>query len=138
MVQNINSGFSKTGIWPYNLDMVLSCIRPIELPLVLAPANQIPCTLMTCWLVQWIHKAYQKEPTTQLLSFIMHANSRLAAVNSIAQHTIGGLVSALKIEKKKQNRRKKLNLVGEEANGPQVFGLSQVHHTKAYTEELKA
>jgi hypothetical protein len=68
----------------------------------------------------------------------MHANLRLAAANSIAQHTIGGLVSALKIEKKKRNRGKKLNLVGEEANGPQVFGPSQVHRAKTYAEELKA
>jgi hypothetical protein len=137
-VQNINSGFSKTGIWPFNPDMVLSRIRPVELPPVPTPANQISCTLMTCRSVRRIHKAYQKEPTTQLLSFIMHANLRLAAANSIAQHTIGGLVSALKIEKKKRNRGKKLNLVGEEANGPQVFGPSQVHRAKTYAEELKA
>jgi hypothetical protein len=48
----------------------------------------------------------------------MHANSRLATANSIAQHTIRGLVRALKMEKKKQNRGKRLNLVKEEANGP--------------------
>jgi len=58
------------------------------------------------------------ELTTQLLTFIIHANLRLTAANSIAQHTIGGLVRALKMEKKKQNRGKRLNLVGEEANGP--------------------
>ena len=68
----------------------------------------------------------------------MHANSRLAAANSIAQHTIGGLVRALKMEKKKRNRGKKLNLVGEEANGPQVFGPNEVHYAKAYADELKA
>jgi hypothetical protein len=87
---------------------------------------------------QRIHKAYQKEPTTQLLTFIMHANSRLVVANSIAQHAIGGLVRALKMEKKKRNCGKRLNLVGEEDNGPQVFGLNEVHHAKAYADELKA
>jgi hypothetical protein len=40
--------------------------------------------------------------------------------------------------KKKQNCRKKLNLVREEANGPQVFGPNQVHYAKAYADRLKA
>jgi hypothetical protein len=137
-MQNINSGFSKTGIWPYNPDMVLSRIRPVETLPVPALANQTPSTPMTCRSVRRIHKAYQKEPTTQLFTFIMHANLRLAASNSIAQHTIGGLVNALKMEKKKRNRGKRLNLVKEEANGPQVFTPNQVHRAKAYANELKA
>ena len=68
----------------------------------------------------------------------MHTNSHLTAVNSIAQHTIRGLVGAFKMEKKKQNCGKRLNLVGEEDNGPQVFGLNEVHYAKAYADELKA
>ena len=42
------------------------------------------------------------------------------------------------MEKKKQNCRKRLNLVGEEANRPQVFTPNQVHCAKAYADELKA
>jgi hypothetical protein len=56
----------------------------------------------------------------------MHANTRLAAQNSIAQHTITKLIQALKTEKKKQNCGKQLNLVGEEDNRPQLFTPNQV------------
>ena len=68
----------------------------------------------------------------------MHTNSRLAASNSIAQHTICGLIRAIKEEKRKRNRGKRLNLVGEEDNGPQVFTPSRVLWAKAHSDELKA
>ena len=93
---------------------------------------------MTCRSIRRMHKAYQKDPTNQRLTFIMHANSRLAASNSIAQHTIRGLVRAIKEEKRKRNRGKRLNLVGEHDNGPQVFTPNRVLRAKAYSDELKA
>jgi hypothetical protein len=135
--ENIKSGFSKTGIWPYNPDVVLSRIRPAEPQSEPTPAIGIECTPMTCRAVRRIHKAYQKDPTAKRLTFILNANSRLAAANSIAQHTIGGLVRALKMEKKKRSRGKRLNLVGEESSGPQAFTPTQVHRAKAYAAKLK-
>ena len=134
---HILSGFSKTGIWPHQPDIVLSRVRPIEKPSAPAPVD-VERTPMTCRSVRRIHKAYQKDPTAQRLAFIMHGNSRLAASNSIAQHTIHGLIRALKTEKRKRNRGKRLNLLGEESNGPQVFTPNQVHRAKAYSDELKA
>jgi hypothetical protein len=102
-----------------------------------APISQ-ERTPMTCRSVRRIYKAYKKSPTEQRLNFILNANSRLAAQHSIDQHTITGLIGALQKEKKKRSRRKRLNLVGEEDNGPQLFSPSRVHRAKAYAEELEA
>jgi hypothetical protein len=133
---NIASGFAKTSIWPHNPDTILTKIkRPEPLPLVLISQEQ---TLMTCHAVQRIHKAYKKDPTARRLDFIINANSCLAAQNSIANHTITGLIRALKMEKRKRNRRKRLNLVREEDNRPQFFSPSWVHCAKAYSEEKEA
>jgi hypothetical protein len=68
----------------------------------------------------------------------MNANTRLAAQNSIANHTISGLIGALKTEKRKRNRGKRLNLLGEEDGGPQFFSPSRVLRAKTYSGEKEA
>ena len=93
--------------------MVLSRIRPVEPLPAPAPIN-IERTLITCRFVRRIYKAYQKDLTAKRLNFIIHANLRLAALNSIAKHINVGLVRSLKMEKRKRSRRKKLGLIREE------------------------
>jgi hypothetical protein len=133
--KNITYAFAKTGIFPHQPKEVLDKIAcPVPPP---APISQ-ERTPMTCRSVQRIHKAYKKSPTEQRLNFILHANSRLAAQHSIDQHTITGLIGALQKEKKKRSRGKRLNLVGEEDNGPQFYSPSQVHRAKAYAVEIEA
>jgi hypothetical protein len=112
--QNIKSGFAKTGIWLYKPDTVLDKISRPESP-PKPPLQE--CTLLTCRMVRQMHKAYKKSLSASRLEKIMNANTCLAAQHSIAQHTITGLIRALKTEKKKRNRGKQLNLVGEEDNG---------------------
>jgi hypothetical protein len=85
-----------------------------------------------------MHKAYKKSPTRKRLSFIFRANTRLAAQHSIDKHTITGLITALKHEKTKRRRGKRLNLVGEEDNGPQFYGPSEVLRAKSYASEKEA
>jgi hypothetical protein len=134
--KNIQSGFAKTGIWLYDPKVVLDKIqRPKPLPASLPTSPSKEHTPMTCCSVRRMYKAYKKDPTARRLSFIMHANVRLAAANSIADHTIKGLVRALKVEKRKRNRGKRLNLVGEEDHGPQLFSPSEVLRAKAYSKE---
>jgi hypothetical protein len=133
--KNITSAFAKTGIFPYKPSEVLDKItRPAPPP---APISQ-ERTPMTCRSVRRIHKAYKKSPTEQRLNFILHANSRLAAQHSIDQHTITGLIGALQTEKKKRSRGKRLNLVGEEDNGPLLMSPSQVLRAKAISNEKEA
>ncbi|MCJ1347806.1 hypothetical protein MMC31_006035 [Peltigera leucophlebia] len=48
------------------------------------------------------------------------------------------LIEALKIEKQKKNRGKRLNLLGEEDNGPQLFSLSRVRAAWEFAAEKEA
>jgi hypothetical protein len=82
-----------------------------------------------------MHKVYKKDPTARRLSFIMYINVRLVTANSITDHTIKGLVQALKVEKRKRNRGKRLNLVEEEDHRPQLFSPSRVLCAKAYSDK---
>jgi hypothetical protein len=85
-----------------------------------------------------MHKAYQRSPIATRLTFILHANTQLAAQHSIDKHTIGGLIRALKDEKKKRSCGKRLNLLGEESSGPQFYSPATVHCAKIYASEKEA
>jgi hypothetical protein len=134
-VKNITGAFAKTGIFPYNLSVVLGKITPLEPSLKLIAQEQTP---ISCLLVWRMHKAYQRSPIATRLTFILHANTRLAAQHSIDKHTIGGLIRALKDEKKKRSRGKRLNLLGEESSGPQFYSPATVHCAKIYASEKEA
>jgi hypothetical protein len=82
-----------------------------------------------------MHKAYKKDLTVRQLFFIIHANVYFIATNSIANHTIKSLVWVLKVEKRKQNCRKQLNLVRKEDHRLQLFSPSKVLCAKAYSKE---
>ena len=94
--------------------------------------TQAPKTPMTGRAVRRIQKAYEKQPTRVLLSKIFTANERLAANESINQHVIRGLLDALKNEKKRRKRGKRLNLVGEEHSGPQFFSSERVQAARVF------
>jgi hypothetical protein len=51
------------------------------------------------------------------------------------KHTKEGLIESLKIEKKSHNRGKRLNLLGEEDNGPQLFAAERVRAAQAFQKE---
>ena len=85
-----------------------------------------------------MHKAYKKSPTAKRLTFILNANSRLAAQHSIDQHTITGLIGALQKERKKRSCRKRLNLLREEDISPQFISPSKVLCAKAFAGEKEA
>ena len=133
--KNITNAFAKTGIFPHQPDVVLDKITHSESPLVPIFQEHTP---MTCRAVRRIHKAYKKSPTRKRLSFIFHANTRLAAQHSINKHIITGLVTALKHEKTKRRHGKRLNLVGEEDSGPQFYSPSRIHRALAHAGEKEA
>ena len=85
-----------------------------------------------------MYKAYKKSLTAKQLTFILNANTRLAAQHSINQHTITGLIGALQTEKKKRSRGKRLNLLGEEDNGPLLISPLKVVCAKAIANEKEA
>jgi hypothetical protein len=119
---NIASGFAKSGIWPFNPAMV---IEKITIPTVPIGPETI-ATPMTCRAVRRIQKNYRKAPESPILQKILRANDKLAARHEIDQHLIQGLMEALRYEKKRRKRGKRLNLVGEEDKGPQFFSPGRV------------
>ena len=97
--KNIVSAFAKTGIFPYNLSVILDKIIYPEPVLELIIQEKTP---VACGSIRRIHKAYRRSPTARRLGFIFHANIQLAAQHSIDLYTISGLVKSLKEKKKKR------------------------------------
>ena len=127
---NITSGFAKTGIWPYNPEVVLSIITK---PVPEAPhyTPRMLRTPMTSHAVRRIQQQYRIAPNSPLLAKVFLANERLTAQHSIDQHTLKGLMDTLKAEKKKRQRGKRLNLLGEEGSRPQFFSPARIEAIKA-------
>ena len=113
--KNIKSSFRKTGIFPYDPDLILSRITRPTTPL--ASERLIEATPITCKGVRRLHKAYKASPSARRLSTIFHVNNKLAAQVSIQEHTIIGLIEAIKYEKQKRARGKRLNLLGQVNQG---------------------
>jgi hypothetical protein len=89
-------------------------------------------TPMTCRAVRRAQRVYESDPSRQNLELIFKATSRLAAQSSIQMHENLGLRQALQLEKKKRQRGKCLNLIGEEDVGVQIFTPSRVGLARTY------
>ena len=64
-------------------------------------------------------------------------SEQLAAKVDILEFENKGFIEALKVEKKKRNRVKQLNLLGEENNGPQLFLPSCVRAASEFAIQKK-
>ncbi len=128
-IANIQGGFAKTGIWPFKPLIVLDAItrRPETPPDSQNEPNKPPPTLMTSKSIRRAQKALRKNPTKENLDLILRSQERLAAQHEIDQHIQRGLLDTLTNEKKRRKRGKKLNLLGEEDIGAQLFHSSRVY-----------
>lgn len=123
--KNIESAWRKTGLFPFNPQLVLNIITKPPKNCFNSSSGLIK-TPMTNRAVRHIHRAYQNAPSSPLLAKILRANERLASEHSIDQHIIRGLNAALRNEKKRRQRGKRLNMLGEEASGPQFYSPGKV------------
>ena len=130
--KNIASAFRKTGIWSCDSDVVLNKIIKKKTPEENTDDLQASKTPMTGRAVRRTQKAYEKQSTRALLFKIFTVNERLAVNESINQHVIRGLLDALKNEKKRRKRGKKLNLLGEHHFGSQFFSSGRVQAARVY------
>ena len=128
-VQNIKSGFRKTGIWPTNAALVIDEITIPQAPPVTEQEIKTP---LTCRTARHVQRIYTRAPTSPVLAKILRANLLLAAQHSIDKHIQKGLVEALKQEKKRRQQGKRLNLIGEEDSGPQLFSPTRVQAARDY------
>ncbi len=93
---------------------------------------------MTCRAVRRIQLQYRDNPKSPLLAKIFRANERLASQHSVDLHIQKGLAISLRNEKKRRNRGKRLNLVGEEDSGPQFFSSQRVQAARDHQAQKDA
>lgn len=132
--ENIASAWTKTGIFPLNPAVVLEMIAKPESP----TAPQGPKTPMTGRTIRRFQQDFARSPTALKQQLLFKANERLAAEHSIAIHRCRGLEQALKLEKRKRQRGKRLNLLGEEASGAQFFSPARVAAARAFQAQKEA
>jgi hypothetical protein len=139
-VANIQGGFKKAGIWPFSPPTVLNTItrRPETPPSTQDDSTTLPPTPMTSKSIRRAQKAYKLNPTKENLQLILRSQERLAAQHEVDRHIQSGLLETIKKEKKKRKRGKKLNLVGEEDTGAQLFHSLKVRAALAYQAEKEA
>ena len=79
-----------------------------------------------------MHRIYKFKPKDTFVSKLLRANEYLTGERSISQHVIKGLLEALKQEKKRRKRGKRLNLLGEEDSGAQFFSPTRIQSAREY------
>ena len=136
--KNILHAFEKPGIFPVDPEKVLGKLKypnvPKEPDLL---ANQLQ-TPKSCRAVRRVQKAYKQTHSNTILELVFKANVALASQVSIDQHIINGLYEALKIERQKRKKGKKLNLVREDDIGPQFYSPCRVRRALAFQDEKEA
>ena len=136
--KNILHAFEKPGIFPVDPEKVLGKLKRIEVPKGPdLPVDQLQ-TPKSCRAVRRVQKAYKQTHSEALLDLVFKANVALAAQVSIDQHIINGLHAALKMERQKRKKGKKLNLVGEDDIGPQFYSPDRVRRALAFQDEKEA
>jgi hypothetical protein len=78
-------------------------------------------TPLTTKSIRYFQISYHRSPNPEKLQLLFKANEILATQHSINEHTKRDLVETIKDEKKKRQREKKLNVLGEEDYGLQFF-----------------
>ena len=68
---------------------------------------------------------------------MLKRSEQLAAKAHCLEFENKGLMKALKAKKKKQNRSKRLNLLGEEDDSPQLFSPSRVQAARNFVHDRK-
>jgi len=98
-------------------------ISPLRRPVLelASPKPILARTPLTSRTTRRVYKEYKRAPTQKGLALIFRGHEELAAKDSINQHIIKGLQQSLKLEKRKRQKGKRLNLIGEEDYGPQFF-----------------
>jgi len=133
-LEYIEHAFEKASIWPMNSETVIGPLRRPTTNLLLNSDIEVK-TPLTCRTTRRIHRAYQREPTKKKLELIFRSHEKLSAQVSVDQHIIRNLRYALKTEKTKRKKNKRLNLVGEESNGPQFFSPARINAAINYQAE---
>jgi hypothetical protein len=138
--KNIESGFRRCGYWPFNPQIVLSIItpRPTTPQGEATTVRSLLKTPRTSKSIRQFQKEYLKNPSPRKLTKLFKANELLAAESSIQAFRADGLEVALKLEKKKRTRGKRLGLNGKEVVGAQLFGVAEIQEARDFQARIEA
>lgn len=92
-------------------------------------------TPMTTKGVRRLQQEWQRNPTPGKLSLLFRSQEALAAQHELDLHVKRGLFETIKEEKRRRQRGKRLNLVGEEGMGAQLFSAEVVCKAKDFASE---
>jgi hypothetical protein len=133
--KNIASAWRATGIFPYKPNKVLKIIKPIPTTPEKSPASLPMKMPLSEHAMRKAYRLLKTKSNVTAIEKIVRGSEQLAAKNDCLQHEIRGLREVLVLEKKKRNRGKRLNLLGEEDNGPQLFNPARIALAQAHAEE---
>ena len=131
------SGFLKTGIYPFNPNIVLNSLT-LDCLTIPNKANiqpKPPPTPTTLRSIRRIQKLYKADPLPVYLDLILRSQIQLCIQHEIDIYICAGLQLALKTEKERRRRGKRLNLIGEEDSGPQLFTAAEVQKALVFRKE---
>jgi hypothetical protein len=121
---NVQSGWRRTGLFPWDPELVIGSVRrPAVKTEVQAPVQKTP---MTSKALRRFEKEFKRYPTREHVNQACRILFKLEARNAITQHVNEGLKATLGIEKMRRKRGKRLNLIGEEAKGTQIYDTKAV------------
>lgn len=133
--KNIQSAFAKTGIFPLDSAVTTNRLQKSSNPSLtplkssLSLSSTIPLTIRS------LRHLVKSSPTLQKVELLERAVLRLATNYEIQTHENKCLRMAITQEKKRRQRGKRLNLLGEEeTNGPQFFSPQRILAAKAFQE----
>lgn len=133
-VKNIQKAFETTGIWPLNPSITLNRLRKASSHLH-TPSRLPPLSTATPLTVRGIRRLVKSSSSREKEALLERAVLRLATKFDIQSFENRGLRMAITQEKKRRQRGKRLNLLGEEATAaPQFFSPQRVLLAKAYQE----
>ena len=137
--KNILSVYAKTGIWPFNPELLVGKITKPITPHTVSEEPQYPETPITCRDVRRLEREYRNAPSSALVQQAFHISEKLAALHSIDTHTIRNLQESLADEKRRRKRGKKLDPCGEETHAGAIFwSPAKVQRARDYNDAKEA
>ncbi len=89
-------------------------------------------TPLSCHAMRQLARQGQLNAKDTYIHAMLRDSEQLAAKVDILEFENKKLIKALKVEKQKRNKGKRLNLLGEEATGPQLFSPSRVRAAREF------
>ena len=136
MTENVQSAFEATGIFPLNPSRVLGVLNPPS-HTSQKPSSSHPKTPVTFKSFRYAIRAQKKATSAEGLERIGDGFAKVITERDLYKVTVEQPTQALLMEKKKKQRGKRLNLLGEEDKKPQIFTPTKTRAALARNAEIE-